>query len=357
MTVNPCVDGPADPDLQSFYRPPGWVQGHISLHDAAFVDGMIRELRPECMIEVGVASGCSSAVMLRSLLGLGGDRQLHSFDIAAMCYFDTSRPVGSAVNEMGIEADDMWHLYPRNVAADAAVRLEGMQAALAFVDGDHRHPFPTLDCLALLPVLADDAWIILHDIALARRSRGRFPYVGPQVLYEGWPGEKRSDKEAENIGAIRLPGDRARARDWLLELLNVQWEQFVSDDRLDRLVNDPEVRSMSTSLSEAGRDVATRAKICHDNGRAVYVWGSGDPASVCVSRLRAAGVAPGLVVGEHDTDTDERLGGCEVHESDVLTQMKTKPFVIIATSQSDEAERWLNEQGYVRERDFLRFQA
>ena len=96
---------------------------------------------------------------------------------------------------------------------------------LAFIDGDHRHPWPLLDLLHLAPVLAAGAWVALHDVALARilpscASRGA------EWLFDLWPGEKLAGTgDAENIGAVRLPVALAELLPMAVQLIErATWE-------------------------------------------------------------------------------------------------------------------------------------
>jgi hypothetical protein len=82
---------------------------------------------------------------------------------------------------------------------------------LAFIDADHRHPWPLLDVLRLAPYVQNCGWIVLHDIQLgthgkAERATGKpldasTPY-GAEWLFERWPFRKI---RSFHIGAIELP--------------------------------------------------------------------------------------------------------------------------------------------------------
>ena len=95
--------------IKLFYRPPNWATGYISDDDAVFLHRLVGEICPETVIEIGVASGCSSAVILNAMDGVGLG-MLYSFDIDTHCYFDRSRPIGAAVAEMGGQSLERWIL-------------------------------------------------------------------------------------------------------------------------------------------------------------------------------------------------------------------------------------------------------
>lgn len=232
--------------LAEFWDPPSWAAGCVSLHDAMFLYDAVRGLSPRRVIEIGVASGGSSTVMLRALAG-SGDGVLESFDLHPFCYFDRSKPVGCLAREMAPELLDRWNLNVRETAREAGARFAGQNIELAFIDGDHRHPAPTADLLWLLPALAPGAWVILHDVDLPNVAAAHEKRTGEKVnwgqrggreLFEGWPWEKVRGGTvwgtklpgveddaigATNIGAVRIPEGGVRAGD-LRHVVESVWE-------------------------------------------------------------------------------------------------------------------------------------
>ena len=228
------------------FRPPAWVSGQISIHDAMFLYDIVRGVRPRRIIEIGTASGASAAVLLRAMADIGrcfadefGEPVVHTFDLHPFCWFDRARPVGSAAAEMAPQLAPGLRIHAHATSADAGRLFRGLDVELAFIDADHRHPGPVADLLLLLPALARGAWVVLHDIALpeiadreeARTGRpfeGR--YHGAAHLFNAWPWERvaggGSDARfgARNIGAIRLPGDRAVTEADLRTIIDRPWE-------------------------------------------------------------------------------------------------------------------------------------
>lgn len=223
------------------YAPPAWAVGCIGVVDAMFLYDMVAGVRPHQMIEVGVAGGGSTSLLLVALADCGramvdgrGRAALQSFDLHPWCYFDRRRAVGSAVEEMAPELRAGLQLHVGMVAADAGRLLADDPVALAFIDADHRHPCPTADLLHLLPALAPGAWVVLHDIDLpaaaaryesAHGVEVEWHQAGAQLLYEFWPYEKfRGTGDGANIGAIRIPTARPVNAPILRDLIDRPWE-------------------------------------------------------------------------------------------------------------------------------------
>lgn len=222
---------------------PDWPQGRINLVEAAVLDLFVRAIRPEIVVEVGVASGVSSAALLSALstIGASDEPRLHSYDIMTRCYFDESRAVGEAVQEMVARlAGDQ--LLTRGGARTAGEQLPNASVRLAFIDANHGHPAPVADLIDLGPCLAPGAWVLLHDIRLSRAMLERDPaseraVYGPEVLFDGWPGEKvRGVRFSSNIGAIRVDRPDELTPDHLAAIIDEPWEPIADSAHVRRTV-------------------------------------------------------------------------------------------------------------------------
>ncbi len=226
------------------YDPPLWAAGCISMHDAMFLYDLVRGVRPRKVVEVGVASGASTVLLLNAVAdaGLGGGGAVQSFEIHPWCYFDRSKRVGCLVGEQAPELAELWELHVPATAREAGKMFRKEKISFAFIDADHRHPAPTADLLWLLPSLAPGAWVALHDIDLPNVALAHEKRTGEKVnwhdrgakeLFDGWPFEKiRGGTIGEhcggtNIGAICVP-EGVRAKD-LKHIVEKAWE--VEGDR------------------------------------------------------------------------------------------------------------------------------
>lgn len=178
------------------------IDGNIGPNDIEFYKRIINRIRPSLIVEIGVASGFSSIVALKAMEPWGG--RLASYDIAKKCYYNPNLPVGFLVAEDYPQGLDRWELHTGKTSCEAGQEHKGVE--LAFIDGDHRHPFPTEDVERMIPAMAPGAWFVLHDISHGRVKRGCAD--GAVKLYDGWKGEKyRLEIGTDNIGAIRLPNN------------------------------------------------------------------------------------------------------------------------------------------------------
>lgn len=232
-------------NLAAWYTPPEDARGAVLLDDAMFLWDMVRAVRPRVMVELGTASGVSTAVLLRAMGLFGaGSWRVHTFDLLSHVYWDPAVPVGYAAGIMAGELIDRAEVHAGWVAADIG-RMFGPRGApggsrlpLVFIDACHKHPYPIADLLGVLPALAPGAWVILHDINLPARAAEYTARTGEPVhwgergaklLYDFWPHEKiAGGGKVPNIGAIRLPeltaGAAFDASGLAAELMGQEWE-------------------------------------------------------------------------------------------------------------------------------------
>jgi predicted O-methyltransferase YrrM len=340
-------------NIESFYNPPAWSQGHISLDDAVFLDKIVQETKPEEIIEVGVASGCSSAVLLRAMAALGESRVLHSYDLVDYCYFAPERHVGAAVDDLAPQFREQWLLHAGCTAIDAGAGLNGHNIKLAFIDADHRHPWATLDLWALIPALAPDSWIALHDVTLARNSEWKV--FGPEILFESWPGEKIKLSELSNIGAIKLPGDHNKARLWLMESLKNSWEMDVDEHILNQLDIPHEVRPVQRSFQKLPKSLHSRFIEFSKQGRNLVIWGAGKAGCLCLAELRREGIHPDAFLDRDETKRGGELQGLPIRSIQELDQCQLRPFIVVASMYASEIISELNERGFAPLDDYISY--
>lgn len=195
-------------------RRPSWTQGAISGRDIKMLCHAVRRYKPERVLEVGVASGWSTCALLWMLLGREESERLVSIDRIDHVYFDSSRPVGDAVNELHDLANVRARLdfellgncdLPAYQQAHPEERFD-----MIFIDANHAHPYCVMDMLVALKMLARPGIILLHDICLSQLGGGRYPGMwGPHHCFNYWSGTKfLADVSEPNMGLVEvLPGN------------------------------------------------------------------------------------------------------------------------------------------------------
>jgi predicted O-methyltransferase YrrM len=215
-----------------YAKRPSWVTGIVSLKDSQFLFGRVLAATPAVIIEVGTASGVSTVVLCHAaeVARRGGEMddgfRVVSYDIHDEFYADTSRATGDAARAMlAPELLDHVEFQIPGVAATAREQHEENSIGFAFIDASHAHPWPTLDLLALLPILRPGADVALHDINLPERLPDMC--AGAKWLFDDLTVEKVTDHRdpMPNIGAVTIPADKAGLREQLLGIMEAhEWE-------------------------------------------------------------------------------------------------------------------------------------
>ncbi len=214
-------------------RPP-WAQGTISDYDSRFLAGLVNFANPRTVVEIGVASGWSSAVMLKALSTLGGDRKVVGIDLSPTYYLDASIPTGQAVQETVPDLAANYQLLTGKLAFDVMPDVGTVD--FAFIDGHHMHPWATLDMLSVLPFVDRGRWIAMHDLNLCTFERHKHTNRAPFYLFYMWPDQKlHSTQQPTMIGAVIVERAPANYLPTLLEILYTPWEVDVDPEALSRL--------------------------------------------------------------------------------------------------------------------------
>ena len=183
----------------------------LSTIDKKFINGMIRKYKPKKILEVGVASGGSSAIILNAIQNIENSH-LYSIDKLINAYNKKDKETGWIVKEKFSNLMKKWTLYTGGITANFIEKIGG-DIDLVFIDTVHYAPGEWLDILQILPFLKKkNAIVMLHDI--------RFQFIPKKVFYSSndhlftyLRGEKIMPKVPEvipNIGAVLLDNDQEK---------------------------------------------------------------------------------------------------------------------------------------------------
>ncbi len=147
---HPATEAPPSPaKLETIWPAPA----AMLVPERLLLYSLILGLRPQLCLEIGSFRGGSSAIICAALDDAGGGR--------LVCVDPEPRM-----------ADDLWQAIAHravmytgpspHVLADVA-RAEGSSFDFAFIDGDHQRQAVLADIEAVLPLLADGAYLLFHD--------------------------------------------------------------------------------------------------------------------------------------------------------------------------------------------------
>lgn len=227
------------PCNELYRKRPEWASGSISWHDARYLYGRVLDRAPQLVVEIGTASGVSTAVITRALMDArpAGDFQVLSYDISERFYADRSKPVGAATREM-LEPGALENIeFRKGTTRDLGTFHSPDALEMVFIDADHRHPWPVLDLLAVLDFVRPGAEVLMHDINLPHTTSASTD-AGAKIAFDGLELEKMRDEDGDppNIGSIVIPDDKPQLRDQLLRLIDEHsWETDVAPETVAAL--------------------------------------------------------------------------------------------------------------------------
>ncbi|MEP1537498.1 MAG: class I SAM-dependent methyltransferase [Paracoccaceae bacterium] len=211
--------------------------GAIDGYDVTFLGMLIASEQPRRVVEIGCASGLSS-VILSTLLQAQGGGTLDSFDLLDRFYADPQKPVGYLLKESPDCPDVQVNVHPGTMSLDVKDHVEG-GIDFCFIDAAHKHPWPLIDTLAVLPLMRAGGVIVHHDLQMFKNPVTCA--TGPKVLSDQIPrklairpGQLGSEALTKglktrsvhnNIFALRVPEDVTHLSRTLAQGFHLGWDR------------------------------------------------------------------------------------------------------------------------------------
>lgn len=202
-----------------------------------FLNGIIRKIKPKKILEVGVAAGGSSVVILNAIKDLP-EAKLYSIDYNEKYYRNNSLNTGFLVSEIMPQLKSKWKLFTGGVSAKFIEEI-GRGIDLCLLDTVHSMPGEILDILMILPFMKKNGVIIIHDT--------NYHYYNPMgiscgVLFSILKGKKiqptsgegwAHDKPFANIGAVQLDDTSFENVDDIFFGLSLNWKYIPTEEDIN----------------------------------------------------------------------------------------------------------------------------
>ena len=169
-----CYLEPRRTILPKLALPPN--EPEMSEFESSFLCGLLRQYRPHKIVEVGLAAGGTSAIILQCLQMTGQSYEMFSVDLSEQFYRGPEHESGYLAEEAKPYLAETHH--KRLLGKLALERIPEIGADIDFLILDTTHVLPgeALDFLALLPYLKDGCVVVLHDVALNYFMQPRTSY-------------------------------------------------------------------------------------------------------------------------------------------------------------------------------------
>ncbi|MCI8400769.1 MAG: class I SAM-dependent methyltransferase [Lachnospiraceae bacterium] len=240
-------------ELELFYEPERECQkitkgnsksfSEMTIFQQAFLCGLIKEKRPKKILEIGVAAGGTTAVILSCIKQLGYKAEMYSVDLEEKWYRTGKRETGFVAKEyMDILRGNVQHKFLLGRPIPCVVDEVGEQIDFLILDTTHSIPGELLDFLVCLPYLKNGGVVILHDV-IENHITCRDHEIATKLLFDLVQGEKWYMCEDEsavsgfsNIAAFEVD---KRTRDTVYNLfsaLSFSWTYMPEEWELEEYI-------------------------------------------------------------------------------------------------------------------------
>ena len=140
-----------------------YLEGYIETtkEEQKFLNGLIRKIKPKKVVEIGIAAGGTSALILNAIKDIR-DAKLISIDVNKNYYRNRSKLSGFIVEEKFRQLMNKWEKYTGGIVSEFIENI-GNNIDLVYIDTVHVTPGEMINFLEILPFLKEEAIIVLHD--------------------------------------------------------------------------------------------------------------------------------------------------------------------------------------------------
>lgn len=140
----------------------------MSINDLSFLCGLIKKFKPKKIVEIGVAAGGSTTVILECLKLLNYKSEMYSVDICKRCYFKPEENSGFIAADYlkKHELDNIKHKFILGKTIASAVEEIGEKVDFVIIDAMHSLPGELLDFICVYPLMTgkNGGTVVFHDV-------------------------------------------------------------------------------------------------------------------------------------------------------------------------------------------------
>ncbi len=202
----------------------------MTTSDLGFLCGLIKQENPQKVLEVGVAGGGTTAVIMNCLHLLNSNAKMYSVDINKECYRSEDKETGYQLKQVKDELNNyVNHKFELGYVLPEVIDKIGNNIDFVILDTVHSLPGELLDFLCVVPYLKEDAIVVLHDVASNLNFKREA--FATKIVLSAASGEKYYNYEDEilNIAAIRVCDFTKENIANIFSALSISWAYLPSD--------------------------------------------------------------------------------------------------------------------------------
>ncbi len=206
--------------------------------ESAFLCGILKQRKPKRVMEVGIAGGGTTAILLQCLHDLDYECEVFSIDYMERFYRDgnyTSGFLGKQALDIIKPAKITHKFLYGEVACEWCERLNLKDIDCLILDTTHVMPGEVLEFISILPYLSDNAMVVMHDTSYHLSSKNKFGYA-TSILFSSVTADKYVNYDFEkklyypNISAFSIGEVTRQNIDQVFLALMTTWKT-IPDDR------------------------------------------------------------------------------------------------------------------------------
>ena len=344
----------------------GERKSELSDEELGFICGLVRDNRPQKIVEVGVSAGGTSAVVLNCIHKLNYLPDFYSVDLAYTYHMNTAKACGFQIKDAVrvLEGEIKHQLILGKTIAQVLPEIckDGEEKIdMLILDTIHYLPGELLDFIVCLPYLADDAVVILDDLTLAHWGENRNA-IATKVLFDTVVAQKciPNRETYPKMGAFKLNADTRKYAEDLFSALITPWAYETDEDimlcyktLIDQNYGEQErnifcqaLRINEESLKKQqniAREIHKLLEIC-ESGKKTIIFGAGKRGRALYDFLNDRGkqvyafaVSDDRKQDDFDSEGRRILSLREVKE-------KEKEYSVILAAANDEIQEGLSRE-------------
>ena len=203
-------------------------------------------IKPRKILEIGVAEGGTTAVIVKSLEMLGMECEMYSVDLRYKVD-NKHMDIGYVFKEQETPSKIKHKFLLGKSIAGQIENVVGENIDLVVLDTTHQIPGEILDFLSVLPFMAENGMVVMHDTNLdyfhgmgqeVKRIKEAYKFKATKVLFATVVAEKYCDyDQIPNIGAFKINEDTHKYIMNLFMALSLNWTYKVGTNLLNEYRN------------------------------------------------------------------------------------------------------------------------
>ncbi len=240
-----------EPRNKVLQKLPSGAESHIEMSnfDSGFLCGLLKKFKPKKILELGVAEGGTTSIILQCLEDLNYDYEMHSVDIMTK-WFDGVNHVGHLAGIAKKSLNVKNHQFHLGGGITFHLNEIGKDFDFVILDTSHFLPGELLDFLVVINILKEDAVICMHDICchqmnadLIKHATGvlfstvtaekYLNFIPSEMQLSQWCFPRISGFTYPNIGAFQIT---KQTKDNILDLfcaLMLRWKYMPPISEMD----------------------------------------------------------------------------------------------------------------------------